>query len=133
MVKKTVSYTDYNGVSKTDDFYFNYNETQARDFVMGYPNGLEPAIRKMIAEKDQAGLYFLIKDVVLHGYGVKTSDGRFHKSAQLREEFSETEAFNVIFTELLENQAELEAFLKKAFPASMIANAPEIAVSNAQG
>ena len=35
MLKKTITYTDYNDVNRTEDFYFNLNEAELTEMMVG--------------------------------------------------------------------------------------------------
>lgn len=40
MLKKTITYKDYNGVERTEDFWFNLNETEITEMELGVHGGL---------------------------------------------------------------------------------------------
>ena len=40
MLKKTITYTDYNGNSRTEDFSFNLNEAELAEMVVSVDGGL---------------------------------------------------------------------------------------------
>ena len=101
MIKKTITYTDYNGNSRTEDFYFNLNQAEILEMELSTEGGLEAFVNKVVAEHDTRELCALFKNLVLKAYGVKSLDGkRFEKSQKLRDEFEQTEAYVQIFTKL---------------------------------
>lgn len=120
MIKKTVTYKDYNGVERTEDFYFNLNKAEVAELEMGTTGGFADMLQKIIDAKDQATIIKVFKDMVLKAYGVKSPDGRrFEKSEKLREEFVQTEAYSDIFMELAFNTAAATAFVKGIIPSDL--------------
>lgn len=101
MLKKTITYEDYNGVKRTEDFYFNLSKAELMEMEMSITGGLAEMINKIVAAQDAPAIIKLFKDLVLKAYGVKSDDGkRFIKNQELREEFSQTEAYSLLFMEL---------------------------------
>ena len=59
----------------------------------------------------------IFKDLVLAAYGEKSPDGkRFIKSEELREAFSQTEAYSELFMELAMNAEAASAFINGIMP-----------------
>ena len=101
MIKKTITYEDYNGVERTENFYFNLNKAEVLEMEMGTEGGMAETIQKIVDAKDAPAIIRVFKDLVLKAYGVKSDDGRrFIKSKELSEAFSQTEAYSQIFMEL---------------------------------
>lgn len=117
MLKKTITYTDYDGNIRTEDFYFNLTKAEIIEMNLSEAGGLERTVRKMISETDTARLYQLIKKVVLGAYGEKSFDGkRFVKSKELSEAFAQTEAFSQLIVEFFDDTNNAAAFIKGIIP-----------------
>jgi len=117
MLKQTVKYTDYNGVEKTEDFLFNLNKAEIAEMELTTPGGLAEHIKKSAENNDNAALFALFKDLILRSYGIKSADGkRFIKSKELREEFSQTEAYSELFIELASDPKKAAAFVEGITP-----------------
>ena len=102
MLKKSITYVDYNGVERTEDFYFNLNKAETLGYIIGFEGGIESFIEKVVQEEDVKKLWDLWSDFILMCYGEKSSDGRrFIKSKELSEEFKQTEAYNNLVMELV--------------------------------
>lgn len=110
MLKKTITYTDYNGTERTEDFYFNLSKAEVLEMQASEEGGYEEYINKIVAAKDTKTIVNVFKDLVLKAYGEKSADGRrFIKSDELREAFSQTEAYSNLFMELaLDDNAAVE-------------------------
>lgn len=119
MYKKTLTYTDYNGESRTEDFYFNLNKAEIIDMQLSINGGFDSYIKKISAEQDTSKLIKLFKDLILRSYGEKSLDGkRFIKDMEKTIEFTQTEAFSDYYIMLATDANEAVAFIKGIFPSS---------------
>ena len=126
MLKKTITYTDYNGNSRTEDFYFNLTKTELMKMEMGTNGGLSEMVKSIIAAQDQAALIQIFEDLILKAYGVKSLDGkRFEKSTQISEAFAQTEAYDQLFMELATDADAAAQFINGIVPAEMAKELPK--------
>lgn len=124
MLKKTIKYTDFNGVERSEDFYFNLTKAEIMEMEMGTTGGLSEMINKVIAAKDVPTIIKMFKDLVLKAYGVKSDDGRrFIKNDAIRDEFAQTEAYSELFMELATDSDKAAAFVNGIVPAEVAAEA----------
>ena len=65
MFKKTISYTDYNGKQRTEDFTFNLSKAELLEMNLSTEGGMEAFLQKIIAEEDVRKLVELFKDVII--------------------------------------------------------------------
>lgn len=120
MIKKTITYEDYNGVERTENFYFNLNKAEVLEMEMGTEGGMTESIQKIVDAKDAPAIIRVFKDLVLKAYGVKSDDGRrFIKSKELSEAFSQTEAYSQIFMELATDADAAAKFVNGIIPADL--------------
>lgn len=120
MFKKTVTYTDYNGVERKEDFFFNFSKAELTEMEMGTTGGYAETVQKIVNAKDAPALIKLFKELVLNSYGVKSDDGkRFIKSKELSEAFSQTEAYSQIFMELATDDKAAAEFVNHVIPADL--------------
>ena len=95
MLKKTINYTDYNGMERKEDFYFNLNKAEVAEMELSTEGGLAEMIQKIVSSKDTPSIVKIFKDLILKAYGEKTPDGkRFVKSKELSDAFAQTEAYS---------------------------------------
>lgn len=121
MLKKTITYTDYNGVKRTEDFYFNLSKAEVFDMEIGVVGGMAEWINKLIATQDTPALAAIFKDMVLKAYGEKSADGKkFMKidanGHKLSNEFAQTEAFSVLYMELALDANKASEFVNGIMP-----------------
>ncbi len=127
MLKKTITYEDYNGNSRTEDFYFNLNQAEITEMELSVDGGLVEMIRRIVAAQDGKQIIATFKDLILRAYGQKSPDGkRFVKSQELRDEFSQTEAYSKLFMELATDANAASAFVNGIIPTKSVAAAPAI-------
>lgn len=120
MLKKTIEYTDYNGVARKEDFYFNLNKAELMEMELGTTGGYAEMIQKIIDTQDVPTLVKIFKELVLKAYGVKTPDGRgFKKSNELRDDFVHTEAYSILFMELATDADAASKFVNGIIPADL--------------
>ena len=117
MIKKTITYDDYNGETRTEDFYFNLTKAEITEMELGTTGGLGEQIKRIIEAKDTPSIIKVFKDILFRSYGVKSADGRrFMKSPELSKEFSETEAYSQLFMELAGDADKAAEFVNGIIP-----------------
>ncbi len=117
MLKKTMTYMDYNGESRTEDFWFNLTKKEILMMQLSKDGGLDEFLKKIVAEKDFKKLIEYFQDLILKSYGEKSPDGkRFIKNKELTEAFEQTEAFSDLFLELATNAEAASEFIKGIVP-----------------
>lgn len=117
MLKKTITYVDYNGDERTEDFYFNLTKAEIAEMELGVTGGFANMVKKIIDSRDVPQIMTTFKDIILKAYGVKSDDGRrFIKSKELSDEFSQTEAYSELFMELGSNAEAASAFINGIVP-----------------
>lgn len=127
MIKKTITYTDYNGNERTEDFYFNLNKAELMEMEMSTTGGLAEMIQRIVAAQDAPAIIKIFKELVLNAYGQKSPDGkRFIKKDELREEFSQTEAYSQLFMELATDADAAAKFIKGIIPNDIDLNDPKL-------
>ena len=130
MLKKTVTYTDYNGIERTEDFYFNLTKAEVMEMELSTTGGLAEMIQRIVNAKDAPAIIKVFKDLVLKAYGVKSPDGkRFIKTPALTEEFEQNPAYSDIFMELSTDADAAAKFVNGIVPADV---SKQIAANSAQ-
>ena len=117
MHKETITYEDYNGNERTEDFYFNLSKAEIMEMEMSTTGGMEQMINKIIAAQDTPAIIKVFKDLILKSYGEKSADGkRFIKNKELADEFTQTEAYSNLFMELSTDANAAAAFVNAIIP-----------------
>lgn len=118
MLKKTITYTNYNRVELTEDFYFNLTKAEIMEMELGTSGGLAEMINRIVAAQDAPAIITVFKDLILKAYGEKSADGKyFRKSREISEAFAQTEAYSVLFMELATDADAAAKFINGIVPA----------------
>jgi len=120
MIKKTITYNDYDGNTWTEDFFFNLSKSELMEMNFSESGGMEKMIRHIIDTKDIKKIIEVIKTIILSAYGEKSADGkRFIKvrdGRRLSEDFEQSEAYSELFMELSSNEDAASEFIKGVIP-----------------
>lgn len=120
MLKKTITYVDYNGNERTENYYFNLSKAELMEMELGVTGGYTEMLTSIVEAQDVPTLIKIWKDLILKAYGEKTADGkRFVKSKEMAEAFSQTEAYSDLFMELATNTDAAIEFAKGIMPAEL--------------
>lgn len=123
MIKLTRTYEDYNGVEKTEDFYFHLSEAELLDMEMETEGGFIDTIKKISNAKDMPQLIKLFKKLLLKSYGEKTPDGGFLKNEEILTRFTSKKVYSDIYVELATNDDLAAEFVNKVVPSNISAKA----------
>lgn len=140
MLKKIITYTDYNGVERTEPFYFNLSKAELMEMELGVTGGMTEMLDKIIAAKDAPSLMKTFKEMIMKSYGIKSDDGkRLIKSEELSIAFTQTEAYSVLFMELITDDKAASDFVNGIIPneiqaevAAQTENKDEVVTQTAQ-
>lgn len=117
MLIRTITYENLDGEVVSEDYYFNLSKPELIDLEVEYKEGFKTMIETIIAANDRKELINQFKKLVLMTYGIRSEDGkRFIKNDQLREEFSQTPAYDALFMELATDDGAAVEFLTGILP-----------------
>ena len=127
MIKKTITYPDFNGNERTEYFYFNLTKAEITKMELSIKGGLAEMIQRIVAAQDTPAIIEVFEDLIKRSYGVKTPDGRgFVKRAEDLEAFMSTEAYSQLFMELATNADAAGEFVNGVVPADMAKQAAAV-------
>lgn len=122
MLKKTITYTDYNGTERTENFYFGLNKAEIMDMELSVVGGMRQLLQMIIAKQDIPKIIDAFKKMIRMSYGEKSPDGRrFIKNQELTDAFVQTEAYSELYMELLSDADKAADFINGIMPADVIA------------
>ena len=76
MLKKTIEFTDYNGETRKEDFYFNLSKAELMEMELGTSGGFAEMLQRLVDTQDVPEIMKVFKQVVMKAYGVKSPDGK---------------------------------------------------------
>lgn len=118
MLKKTITFTNFDGEEISEEYYFHLTKAQLLEMNIG--DDLRSKLEQIIATKDAKQIILQFKEIILMSYGIRSPDGKtFIRNDALREEFSQTEAFSALFMELATNDDAASEFVTGIIPAGL--------------
>lgn len=124
MYIKKMTYTDFLGVERTEEFCFNLTKAEIAELELTTDGGLEKQLQKIVDSKQQAEIVRQFKKIILAAYGEISPDGRyFEKSKEKADRFASTQAYSDLFMELSTNAEAATEFVNRIIPTDLVANA----------
>lgn len=133
MLKKTITYVDFNGDEVSEDFFFHLSKAELVELELSHEGGLTEQLKRIVEAEDGKAIVAEFKNIILGSYGERSPDGkRFIKNQTIRDEFESTEAYSTLFMELVTDAEKAAEFVQGIIPkdlseeaARMIAPVPE--------
>ena len=122
MLKKTITFTDFNGVRRTEDHYFNLTKAEITELELSRSGGLSTVMNRIVQSRSTPEIAEAFKEILRKSYGKKSDDGRrFMKSDEIWRDFEETEAYSELFMELISDAGKMAEFFNGIAPAEIVA------------
>lgn len=120
MIKKTITYEDFNGNTVSEDFFFHLSKADLVELEVSHTGGLSGWIKRVTESNDGAQIIAEFKKLLLMSYGKKSEDGkRFIRNAEMRDEFFSSEAYSTLFMELVTDAKAAAEFVNGIVPAGL--------------
>lgn len=128
MLKKTVTYVDFNGDQVTEDLYFHLSKAEIVELELSQKGGLSEQLKRIVESEDGKAIISEFKNILLSSYGKRSEDGkRFIKTQALRDEFESSEAYSTIFMELVTDAGVAAEFVQGIIPNDLAEEAAKVA------
>lgn len=117
MLKKTITYTDFDGIERKEDHYFNLTKAEMLEYDAMYADrgGVMKYLTWLVENQKTNELILAFKELILRSYGERDSNGRFIKSQVIRDSFMASEAYSELFMEIAANEQNAGAFINGVF------------------
>ena len=117
MIKKTITYTDYDGNEVTEDYYFHLNKAEVIEMEASEDGAFSETLKRIAEEKNATLMMKTFKTLILKSVGIKSEDGKhFRKPEGFAEDFESSEAYSALFSELCTNVDEATRFISGILP-----------------
>jgi len=121
VLKKTITYTDFNGEETSEDFLFHLSKAELVELEMSHEGGFVASMQKVVEAEDNKTIIEEFKKIILQSYGKKSLDGkRFIKNQTLRDEFESSEAYSTLFMELVTDTDAAIEFMNGIIPGDLV-------------
>lgn len=124
MIKRTINFTDFDGIERSEVHCFHLGKSELVELELSIDGGIAASLQRIIAENDNAAMAAEFKKIILSSYGIREGD-RFIKSAQISEEFSQTAAYDKLFSELTLEDKKAAEFINGIMPPDLVAQAQD--------
>ena len=132
MLCKKIKYTDYNGVEREEEFWFHLSKAEIMKWLT--TNGaytIDAVLKKMIETENVKDMVGEFEFLIQTAYGEKSMDGkRFIKSPEVKANFIESEAYSVLFMELVGDAKKAADFFNGIIPSDLAAEVDKIMKEN---
>jgi len=117
MLKRNITYEDFDGNKVTEQFYFNISKSELVEMEYSYKDGFGETLQRIVKSENKGELLNIFKTLVLNAYGEKSEDGkRFIKSQELRDQFVQSLAYDALFMELATDDGAAAEFVTGVLP-----------------
>jgi hypothetical protein len=131
MIKKTVTYTGFDGEKLTKDLYFHLGikdiiEMEAEtpiDPDTGKNMGVEAWVKREVESDDSIRILKVLGKFIDKGYGLRGADDEFEKSQEISDKFGHSLAFDAFFNDMMKDQASAANIIVAMLPADLLTQA----------
>lgn len=124
MLRKPITYTDYFGEKRTEEFCFYLSQADLlkTEIKTSPQGGFKNIVQRMMDAKDYNAMVVLIDELIAKSYGKVSDDGRrLMKSEEISREFMETEAYTELMLELLSgDETKITDFIEGILPQNIL-------------
>lgn len=135
MLKKSITFTDYDGNERTEEHYFNLNKSEViKWFTTSGDYTLDKAVKRLYSERNGKKIMEIFEDLIHRSYGKKSLDGRkFEKTEEIWNDFYQTEAYSSLFIELVTDAHKAADFVNAIIPGDLANEVEKIMKENPDG
>lgn len=118
MYAKTIKYKDYEGNEREEEFLFNLNQSElVKWYAMDGDYTVDKVIEHVAKKNNNKKTFDMFEELIRLSYGEKSLDGRrFVKNDEVFANFKDTEAYNILFMELISNPEAAVEFITSIIP-----------------
>ena len=135
MYKKTIEFTDYSDVVRKEDHYFHLNKAEVIKWLTTSGDyTLDKVLERLSTERNAKKIMEIFEDLIHRSYGRKSLDGRkFEKTEEIWNDFYQTEAYSVLFTDLVTDAKKAADFVNRIIPKDLADEVSKIIKENPDG
>lgn len=135
MLIRSITYEDYDGNMRTENHYFNLSKAEVIKWLTTSGDyTLDKVLERLSNERNGKKIMEIFEDLIHLSYGKKSLDGRkFEKTEEIWNDFYQTEAYSVLFTELVTDASKAADFVNKIIPKSLAAEVEKIIKEHPEG
>lgn len=126
MLKMSITYTDFNGNTRTEEHHFHLTQHEITKLQMSVKGGLIASLKEAIRVEDGPTVMEAFEKLIDMSYGIKMEDGKtFKKTPEILEAFKSTPAYSELFIDLLTKPEVADKFTRGVLPVDVAAKLPK--------
>jgi|SRR5690349_77658 len=117
MIKKTITYTDFDDNQVTEDHYFHLSKAELLD-MLAAEDDIVTRLQRIATSNNGALIMRTFREFIEAAYGERVDNDprKFYKSAEKTEEFMKSPAFDELLTELVTSEKAAAEFVNGLMP-----------------
>lgn len=131
MLKKDITFNDFDGNEITETHYFHMTQADLVKMDMSRKGGMQVYVARIVAAQDGKEIIEVFDELLRMSYGTRTPEGRFVRNQTMTEEFMGSEAYSALFMELVTDAAASAEFVNAIIPQGLEQAAAKLKQSSA--
>jgi hypothetical protein len=125
MIKKDISYTDYDGNKREETYWFHLSKPELVAMTAEH-KGFEEYLKELAAAQNYSEMMTVYRNMIARSVGQRSEDGRrFVRTEAITEDFMQSAAFEQLFMDLMSNADAATAFARGLLPADLVEEVKE--------
>lgn len=121
MYKETITYTDFGGVERTEDYRFHLSKAELVKMELMTKGTFTDMLQRIINAKDTPDIIRELHELLVSSYGIQSEDGRFfRKSPEIRADFENSEPYSIMFMKLISDDETAARFIQGIMPEDVV-------------
>lgn len=116
MVKKTITYVDFDGNTQSEDHWFHLSKAELMKLKVKMDGHYIDYIQSCIANKKVEGIFDFFYELLLDAHGERTDSNHFRKSPESRKDFEDSIAFSEILNLYMSDGDFMSTFTRALLP-----------------
>ena len=117
MLKRTITFEDLDGNELTEDFWFGLSKAELAELELSKHGGLNEYLRTIVEAQDGDAVMRTFREIIAKSVGRRSEDNRrFIKNEDIVNDFMQTDAYSVLFVELVTDAQKAAEFVNGVVP-----------------
>lgn len=126
MLKKDITYVDWDGNQRTETHYFNLTKAELIQLENSIDGSFSELLQRIVKKNSGRDIMETFMKILELSYGIKSDDGRrFIKNPAYFQEFKETPAFDELFMSLCTDANFSAKFIQQVLPQDLPSDKPQ--------
>lgn len=130
MVKKKITFKDFNDREVTEEFHFHLKTSDLLEMEASHTGGYAAYMQRAISSEDNGLIYNVFKDLILGSVGRISEDGkRFIRNDEIIADFTESNAYSALLMEMMKDTDWAIEFFNGVMPSGLKEDLEQIEIA----